>query len=793
MRRLLPVLLLGLAWTNPAPARGLLIPTDKEVPPLALVSHHVRITIEDQVAVTRVVQVFRNHTSRPLEADFVFPVPKGASVKKFTMWVEGKEVSGELVESDRARQIYTDIVRRTQDPGLLEYLGNNLLRLRVFPVPPNGDQKLSLSYTSVAERDSGLIEYTYPLRTKDKTPTASEKFSIDVTLKAQHPIQNVYSPTHSITVKRPNDRTARVAFAREQAAMDKDFQLYYTPADKDVGLTALTYRPEKGADGYVMLLISPRAELARKQHVARDMVFVLDTSGSMMGPKMEQARKALHYCLGQLTPRDRFGLMNFATTVNKYSPALLPASAAQVSRARRWVSRLEAEGGTAIDDALTAALEMRSSDSSRPFTVVFFTDGQPTVGEIDPEKILHNVSAKNTASTRIFTFGVGDDVNASLLDRLADQTRALSTYVHPEEDIEAKVSSLYAKISHPVLTNLKLAAGGGIDLKEVYPAQLPDLFHGNQLVVLGRYHGKGHAAVTLTGSVGKETREFVYEVNFKAKTGEAKEFVEDLWARRKVGYLLDQIRTHGEKKELVDEVVTLAKKHGITTPYTSYLVVPDTAPPVANNVPPGGYTLGSTAPRAPGGFGGGTSPQVSLPRLRFGASPPPGNSTVVNSTAPVPASAPCECCVETMADTEKAPAFEAMNYRIRAALANGQAADVQTGKLAVDFAEQLNYLRNQDQVGKVASRRVADRNCLNVNGVWVDDGFNAQLKVVKVKAQSAAYFRILELHPEVKEVFQLGNRVIWVTPGNVALVIDTKNGRETMSDAEIDRMFVAKK
>src|SRR5262249_43094603 len=179
------------------------------------------------------------------------------------------------------------------------------------------------------------------------------------------------------------------------------------------------------------------------------------------------------------------------------------------------------------------------------------------------------------------TFGVGDDVNATMLDQLAEQSRALSTYVRETEDIEHKVSGLYAKISNPVLTNLKLVVGPDVKLSEVYPPELPDLFHGNQVVVLGRYTGQGHAAIKLTGNVGKDTREFVYEVNFPEKTTEDKTFVEDLWARRKVGYLLDQIRANGEKKELVDEVVTLAKRYGITTPYTSYLIMPDAPVPVA--------------------------------------------------------------------------------------------------------------------------------------------------------------------------------------------------------------------
>src|SRR6516164_8721123 len=522
MRRFLAVLVVGVLVAGSAQARGILIPKDKDVPPLAMLNHHVTIGIDDQVAVTRVEQTFRNHTSRQLEATYIFPVPKGASVRKFVMWVDGKEVPGELVEAAKARQIYTQIVQRTQDPGLLEYLGNNLLRLRVFPIPPRGDQKITVSFTSVAPSDNGLVEYVYPLRTDGKAVETLQKFSLRVDLKSQHALQSIYSPTHAITLTRPNDRQAVVTFEKEQALLDKDFQLYYQAGGKDVGLTALSHRPASGAPGYFLLLVSPRAELSKSQQVPRDMVFVLDTSGSMRGQRMTQARNALQYCLNNLGENDRFALLNFATTVNKYNDELLPATRDNVDQARKWVAGLEATGGTAINDALLAALAMRSNDPTRTFTIVFFTDGRPTIGETDIEKIQRNVAARNTANTRIFTFGVGDDVNATFLDRLAEQSRALSTYVRESDDIEHRVSGLYAKISNPVLTNLKLTVNPSIKLAEVYPPQLPDLFHGSQLVVLGRYTGNGHAAIKLSGNVGKETREFVYEINFPAKTGEDK-------------------------------------------------------------------------------------------------------------------------------------------------------------------------------------------------------------------------------------------------------------------------------
>src|SRR5262249_20851896 len=250
-------------------------------------------------------------------------------------------------------------------------------------------------------------------------------------------------PTHAITLKRKGDKEVQVQFDRHQGLLDRDFQLFYQLGDKDVGLTALAHRPVAAEHGYFLLLATPKVELKKDYQVPRDVVLVLDTSGSMRGPKMEQARKALKYCLDNLQKGDRFGLVGFATTVNRYRDSLTEAGADQVGQAKQWVDELEATGGTAIYDALESALELRTKDEGRTFTVVFFTDGQPTIGEGDktrPEAILKNTVAKNTASTRIFTFGVGDDVNATLLDQLAERTRAVSTYVRPQEDIEAKVS-----------------------------------------------------------------------------------------------------------------------------------------------------------------------------------------------------------------------------------------------------------------------------------------------------------------------------------------------------------------
>ncbi|MFO0938604.1 MAG: VIT domain-containing protein [Gemmataceae bacterium] len=828
--RFCPLILL-LALTPAVRGQGMLVPTDRGINPLAMVKHHVRAEITDQVAITTVEQTFRNHTNRPLEATYLFPVPKGANVNKFSMWIDGKETSGELLEAKQAEKIYTDIVRRTLDPGLLEYIDHSLMRMRVFPVPAHGEQRVKVSFTSILPQDGGVNEYTYPLRTDVKGLRTLEEVSFKATISTQQPIQTVYSPTHAITVHRDGDKKANVEFDRQQSLLDKDFQLFYATSNKDIGLTPLFYRPISSEDGYVMLMINPQVEAAKAVRVPRDLVMVLDTSGSMSEQKMDQARKALKYCLNQLDEKDRFAIIAFSTSVRHFRESLSECKSDDLDRARKWVDDLRTSGGTAIQPALEAALALRSNEPGRVSTIVFFTDGVPTVDETNPDKIVKHIIDKNSGKSRIFTFGVGDDVNASMLDRLADGTRGVSTYVRPAEDIEIKVSSLYAKINHPVMTDVKLSATN-ISLSEIYPPRLPDLFRGQQLVVIGRYSGQGGAAIKLTGLVGGVEKEIVYEISFPSKTVDGKAFVEDLWARRKVGYLLDQIRTNGESKELVAEVVKLAKRHGIATPYTSYLVIPDGPLPtiragVAGNMPvPAGPGAGAGFGGGGfgGGFGGGGIGGAVPPGLQgqsgYGGAMKPGST----ETAP-----------RTVADFAKGEAGKGAGIgqsrgaiqnqiveeelkKIPADKRNGAYADAlqrakdqnqqydaarknyenrnlagnQEGKLGVDLAEASNQLRSQDRMQRKASQIVNGRNCVEIGGVWIDDKFEAKTKTLAVKAQSDAYFRILKLQPKMRDVYHLGNYLVWVTPSGTALVVDQSNGKEQLDDKEIEALFASK-
>ncbi len=575
-----------------------------------------------------------------------------------------------------------------------------------------------------------------------------------------------------------------------------------------------------------MFLVSPQVE-AEKKRVPRDLVLVLDTSSSMSEIKMQQAKKALKYCLAQLKPEDRFAVIKFSTTVAAFRDKLVEANKDYIDAANKWVDGLKTSGGTAIWPALDEALAMRPNDPNRPFTMVFFTDGQPTVDETNPDKIVKKVLDKNSGNTRIFTFGVGDDVNAAMLDQLADATRAVSTYVREAEDIETKVSSLYAKISNPVLTDVKLATNENIRSTRSTRRSCRTCSTGTQLVVIGRYTGSGPRAIQLTGMVGKEKQEFVYELNFPAKTESdtGKDFVEPLWARRKVGYLLDQIRVNGEKKELVDEVVALAKRYGIATPYTSYLVVPDGVMPVVPPTPrPGGRVEPkSVLPAAPiaggpmGGFGGaGSAPGVaakgpggSPQRVEdFAKSQTAGDKGDGKSGLAGNRGLATEREVKEAVDklkAEKDPMVRAkLTEEVRRyaeqkktwddsnAAFKGRKDGYQSGQLGVDLSCAANNLRNQDRVSLTANRQVYGRNCLEIGGVWIDDAYKAETKSVTVKAQSDAYFRILEKNPQIKDVYRLGNHVVWMTPSGTALVIDLNDGKEKLDDAEIDLLFVKK-
>jgi len=746
-------------------ANGIIIPPPPPRPPRHIIRHlpawvkeaHLKVTITDQVAKTEVNEVFVNPNDWPLEGDFVFPLPADASVSDFSFWMNGKEVKAELLDTKQARDIYTDIVRRMKDPALLEYVGTKMFRLRIFPIAPRGEAKVKLTYNQVLKSDTGIVTYRYPHSTNKFSSKPLESATVDVTIDSKVAIKNVYCPSHTVDISRKGDHKVRLSYEGSNVTPEKDFIAYYTLSDKDFGLNFLTYK-EKGEDGYFLALLSPKQEIEKKDILPKDIVFVLDTSGSMSGDKIEQARKSLTFCVNSLNKEDRFNIISFATTTRKFTDDPVKADKENVEKARKWIAEITARGGTNINDAILEALAMRGSDE-RTYMVVFITDGLPTISETDPQKILKNIKKANERESRLFVFGVGHDVNTILLDKLAEENRGARDYITPEENIEVKISNFYDKVANPVLANLKLKFEG-LEVYDVYPRELPDIFKGSQIAVVGRYKEGGHKAVRLTGKVGKTEKEFVYETDFPKEASEAA-YVARVWATAKVGYMLDEMRLHGESAEVRKEVIYLAKKFGILTPYTSYLVVEDERRRVARRggdwdrpMPPGEDSDSGVHKRipAPDSAAEGMARKMdkmekeinTLGKLIEEAKKPEasGRGAVTRSQA-----------AKKLKDAAGAPAAEPGRGTTGGGAWTG--ADLYGKKGA----------RELEKVGKAIEEMVktAGAKTFYLNsGVWVDSEFKEGLEEVKVKYLSDEYFALLAKHPEAAKYFAIDSKIIVV-------------------------------
>jgi len=582
------LVVLGLSATVSL-ADGMIVPVRPDIRVRghwAVKYHHVQITVRDQVASVTIDQEFVNTGKGMIEVEYLFPVPPDAAIDAMTLVVNGKEFAAKLLKADEARKIYEEIVRKKKDPALLEYAGFGLYRTRAFPLEPGKPAKVVVHYEMVCKKDRDLVEVWYPLNTEKFSAKPIEDVKVTVDIKAAADITAVYSPTHEITVDRKDARHVIATYHEKDALPASDIQVFYKAADEDVAATLLTYQPQTDKDGYFLLLVSPNPRTAGDKVLPKDVVVVFDHSGSMSGEKITQAKDAVRFILKNLNPNDRFNVIAYCDLVESFFKGLVNGSEKNIAQALDRLDRIDARGGTNIHEALQTALKLcpvAGQPSERPKYILFLTDGIPTVGQTVEKTILADVKKANAAGARIFAFGVGYDVNIRLLDKLVRDNSGRSDYVKPTENIEAKIASLYAKIKNPVMTGLKLEILG-IQLRDMYPRELGDLFDGDQIVLTGRYDSQSAkklrlrsdlpygGAVTLVISGVYEGKQRAFEYPVKINGSDRRyAFVERLWAIRRVGYLMDQIQLHGESKELIDELVELSKLYGIMTPYTSFL------------------------------------------------------------------------------------------------------------------------------------------------------------------------------------------------------------------------------
>ncbi|MCG9132615.1 VWA domain-containing protein [Candidatus Poribacteria bacterium] len=567
--------------------------TESRAIPLKIDRHHTKINIKNQLATTKVDQIFVNPNDFVVDGMYIFPVPDDAVVSSLALSIDGELVNGELLSPEQSDQIYRNSARYGENKAILEHLGTRAFAVEVPGIPASGERRIQFEYSQIISADSDLTKYTYPLSLAKSASAPIRNLHVEMAIESDDALRTIYSPSHEVKINRKDDCHARISYEGTDVDPDDDFLCYYSVSDDNFGITLLTHRANEKEDGYFMLLVSPKYEVKQTEIVEKDFIFVLDRSGSMARRKIEQAKAALRYCVQNLNDGDRFNLILFNEDISSLSDSLnrgeewfggeLWNNAAALSdqlidvkggreKTLAFIEGIDGRGMTNINDALLTALA-ETPDPKRPRIIVFLTDGQPTTGVTNPARILENVAKANKNLSRIFVFGVGYDVNDHMLDKMAADNGGTRNYVTPNEDIEDAVSSLFRKMNEPVLVDVGINFGK-IGTKELTPKNLPDLFREEQLTILGRYEGHGDTALKLRGIIGSEQHEFSKNVHFSELEPD-NDFLRHLWAEGRVTELVDEAALNGGNEELHKEIERLSKKYGVRTPYTSFIAADD--------------------------------------------------------------------------------------------------------------------------------------------------------------------------------------------------------------------------
>ncbi len=681
-------------FSAPAQAQGWIEiernPPDQPVSSVVRTGSQVRISVDGRVVRVEVEELFRNTGGGIAEGNYLYPMPGEAVFTNFSLWMGDHEVRGETMNAEQALAIYEEIVRRRRDPALLTFAGHGLVRARVFPFQPGETRKVVLRFTQLLPRAGDALRLRYSLG--NRGPTGSNSVLISVARADDY--GTPYSPTHSVETRRtgngleislPHDATGEVEL--------------FLPQRQGLVGTSLVTHALPGEDGYFMLLLAPASMQPGREMVPRDLTLVVDVSGSMSGTKLEQAKAALQQALGTLSRADRFRLIAFSSTVRCFSDTFVSPGKDNLASARQFIDGLGADGGTNISAALETALE-GSGDSERLSMILFLTDGIPSVGEQGPDRIAEQAAGR-IGQSRIFTVGVGHDVNTYLLDRLALRGRGSAQYVPPGASVETAMGVILAKLRFPALVDLRFGESP-VSLSQVFPTQLPDLFYGEELVVFGRYRGEASGSVEITGRRnGRQERILIRSKFPRSEPGN--DFIPRLWASRQIGHLTRQIRLEGASSALVSQVRDLGLRYGILTEYTSYLV------------------------QEPDALARGGGPLI------------PREDRLLQ--APVPAA---------QTGTQ---AFERASTSSKLSEANSLAA----ADGAAD--ERLTSLEPAaNSAGR--TRRVSGRLFILQGAVWTDVGHADRISVTEIAAYSQAYFDLVRQLPEVAPYLSVGDTVV---------------------------------
>lgn len=530
-----------------------------------------RIEVAEQVAVTTLDVALRNPSYQAQQAELLVPVPEGAVLKGFAFEGGSAEGAARLLPREEARQIYDRIVAQTKDPALLEFVGNAVVKSSVFPVPAQGTQKVRVTYEQLLPADGSRVDYVLP---RSETLEYDVPWKLSLRVKSKSRIASVYSPTHEIAIKQPESGDVSLSCETKDPGAFRVSWLREEQAEMTASL--LAYPDPKMGGGYFLLMVAPPKLGAETKPMKREVTLVLDRSGSMAGPKLDQVKAAALQVLEGLEDGEGFNLMVYNESVEMFAPQPVVKNAQTAQQARDYIQALRVSGGTNIHDSLVEALRQKPLEGMLPL-VLFLTDGLPTIGQTSEKVIREAVARGNPHQRRVFTFGVGVDVNTALLARVARDSRASAEFVLPKEDVEVKVGKVFRRLQGPLLTKPVLRL---VDepsrVGDLIPAALPDVFEGEQILLSGTYRGEAPLHFRLSGSSGQGDRVFDFTMSLdKATTAHA--FVARLWASNKIALLSEAIRdqgadgSHADTSELVKEIVRLSTQFGILTEYTAFL------------------------------------------------------------------------------------------------------------------------------------------------------------------------------------------------------------------------------
>lgn len=729
-----PALSAAQGWILPRPCDMERCPPVRTAPAIVRTSSDVRVDLRNRVLHYEVEETFVNRGGTIGEADYLFPLPRGAAFRDLKLSINGELVSGETMNATEARHIYEEIVRRQKDPALVEWMGQGLLRTRIFPINPGEKKRVVVRFDVVAEREGDAIRIDYfrggrtgtPGQDRDVARRGSEG---SVSFVLQYPESEgwgrPFSPTHSLDIRDAGSTT------KVEVEGDGREVTILMPVRRatSAAITVLPYATGGREDGFALITVSP--PMMRARTTPRDVTLVLDVSGSMNGKKIQQAREAAKEVLATLSESDRFRIIDFSTDVRSFRDSWATANNANIREATRYIEALEAQGSTNISGALDEALTSSTEEGRMP-VVLFITDGEPSVGERNPAAIADR-AANLRGKRRIFTFGLGSDVNVQLVEQLALQGRGSAHFVRPDEDVERTVALVASRLSSPVATDVRIRAEG-VRLEKILPAGPVDVFAGQDLVLLARYDGTGSARIRFEGQSANGPIDWATSFDFPERERE-NAFVPRLWATQRIGWLSAEKRRAGANAEIDAEIRELGEQYGIPTEFTSYFV---------------------------------KEPGMDVARLTRDASGAVGAQTLSGRGA--------------MGNASPPPVAASPAARRDAQFKAAKASQEQRAAVSLQSADAVE--REEAAAAGVQMRRAGTRMFQQVDGVWNDVRVTPDMKRVKVKAYSAAYFALAEQLTGLREALALGEKV--VVAGRAVAIEVADTGAETLSERELE-------